>query len=135
MYSTKYQIQSMFNGWTRIDMLLALYDRAIVSTRQAQAAHDADDQGVYAEKFIDAQRTILAIHSGLKPDEYELSHNIARLLHFISVRLGEKNFDEAVRFLEKLRHGFEQIREEATKLELAGKLPSFELNGHVNQTA
>ncbi len=135
MYNDAYQMRSMFNGWTRIDMLLALYDRAIVSARQAQAAHKADDKIQFAEKIIDAQRVILALHAGLKPDEYELSHNIARLLHFISVRLGEKNFDEAVHFLEKLRSSFEQIREEATKLELAGKLPSFDLNGHVNQTA
>jgi flagellar protein FliS len=136
MYNNNaYQIQSMFNGWTRIDMLLALYDRAIVSTRQAQEAQQANNDAMFAEKFIDAQRTILAIHSGLKPDEYELSHNIARLLHFIATRLSEHNFDEAVHFLEKLRNSFEQIREEATKLEIAGKLPSFELNGHVNQTA
>lgn len=116
-------------------MLLALYDRAIVSVRAAQEAHAANNAGVYAEKFLDAQKCILAIHSGLKPDEYEMAHDIARLLHFIMTRLCEHNFDEAVHFLEKIRNSFEAIREEATKLEKDGKIPSLEFSGGLNAMA
>ncbi len=135
MYTNPYKIETQINGWTRIDMLLALYDRAIVSVRLAHAAEQANSQDIFADKFLDSQRCILAIHSGLKPDEYDMSHNIARLLHFIMTRIGEHNFDEAVHFLEKLRNSFESIREEATKLERDGKIPSLDFAGGLNEMA
>jgi hypothetical protein len=50
-------------------------------------------------------------------------------------RISEHNFDEAVHFLEKLRASFEAIREEATALERAGKIPSLELAGGLNEMA
>lgn len=130
-----YQIQSMFNGWTRVDMLVALYDRAIVSIRQAQEAKQSDDNIVFSEKFIEAQRCVLAIHSGLKPDESPIAHNIARLLHFVSTRLSEHEFEEAAYFLEKIRNSFDAIREEAAALERSGKIPSFELASGINEMA
>ena len=136
MYSSNaYQIDTMLSGWTRIDMLLALYDRAIISVRSAQEAEAAENEKLFAEKFIDAHKCVLAIHGGLKPEECEMSFNIARLLHFIMTRISEHNFDEAVHFLEKLRSSFEAIREEATALERAGKIPSLELSGGLNEMA
>ncbi len=124
--SSHYQIQTMFGGWTRVEMLLELYDRAISSVRGAEAAKKANDDKLFAEKFIDSQRCILAIHGGLKPDEYEIAYDIARLLHFVLTRLGEYNFEEAAHFLQKLRDSFETIREEASELEKTGKIPSLE---------
>ena len=53
--SPHYPIQTMFGGWTRIDMLLALYDRAIISVRGAQSAQQAGDEAEFAAKFIDVK--------------------------------------------------------------------------------
>jgi flagellin-specific chaperone FliS len=125
----------MFGGWTRIDMLLALYDRAIISVRGAQSAQQAGDEAEFAAKFIDAQKCVLAIHGGLKPDEYEIAYDIARLLHFVLTRLSEYNFDEAAHFLEKLRSGFDNIREEATELEKSGQIPALDLSEGPNAMA
>lgn len=133
--SPHYQIQTMFGGWTRIDMLLELYDRAITSIRGAQAAKESNHEQLFTEKFIDSQKCILAIHGGLRPDEYEIAYDIARLLHFVLTRLGEYNFEEAAYFLEKLRNSFEAIREEATQLEKQGKIPSLESSGGLNAMA
>jgi flagellar protein FliS len=130
-----YPIETMFGGWTRIDMLLALYDRAIASVRGADLAKRSGNDAEFADKFIDAQKCILAIHGGLKPDEYEIAFDIARLLNFILTRLSEYNFEEAAHFLEKLRSGFEGIREEATELEKSGKIPTLELSAGFNATA
>lgn len=133
--SNAYQIQSMSGGWTRIDMLLALYDRAIVSVRCAQQAKLENQQILFLEKFLDAQKCVLAIHSGLKPDEYELAYEIARLLHFIMTRLCEHEFDEAAYFLEKIRKSFEAIREEATRLENEGQIPPLAFTHDINAMA
>ncbi len=133
--SPHYQIETMFGGWTRIDMLLALYDRAIASVRGAQMARESGNETLFADKFIDAQKCILAIHGGLKPDEFEIAFDIARLLHFVLTRLGEYDFDESARFLEKLRGSFEAIRDEATQLEKAGKIPPLELSSGLDAMA
>ena len=122
-----YPIETMFGGWTRIDMLLALYDRAIASVRGAQIAEKEGNEALFAEKYLDAQKCVLAIHGGLKPDEHDVAYDIARLLHFILTRITEHNFNEAAHFLEKLRSGFEAIHEEATELERQGKIPPLDL--------
>jgi flagellar protein FliS len=130
-----YQIETMFGGWTRIDMLLALYDRATASVQGAEMAKDAGNDAQFAEKFMDAQKCILAIHGGLKPDEFEIAFDIARLLHFVLTRLSEHNFAEAAHFLEKLRGSFEAIRDQATELEKAGKIPPLELSSGLDAMA
>ena len=130
-----YQIETMFGGWTRVDMLLALYDRAIASTRGAELAKEAGNDAQFAEKFMDAQKCILAIHGGLKPDEFEIAFDIARLLHFVLTRLSEHKFEEAAHFLDKLRASFESIRDEATELEKAGQIPPLELSSGLDAMA
>lgn len=121
-----YNKQTLFGGWTRVEMLLQLYDRAIVSLGGASMALEADDQETYAKLFIDGQKAILAIHSGLKPDEHDVAYNVARLLHFVLTCLAEKNFDDAVKVLSELRDGFAAIADDANELEKTGVIPAME---------
>ena len=115
--------QMMINGCTRIDMLLGLYERAIASIKTAQAAKEQKNEALFNEKMIDANRVILALHGGLNTDEYDMAVRIGQLLNFIMLRIEQQNLDEAIYFLEKLKSGFEKIREEATALEREGKIP------------
>ncbi len=121
-----YKRQEMFGGWTRIDLLLQLYDRAIEKTADAKLALETNNDDAYVQSFVDSQKTILAIHSGLKPDEHDVAFNVARLLHFVLQCLAEKKFDDAIKVLSELRDGFGAIAEEANELELNGEIPPMD---------
>jgi len=118
-----YAIETMVKGWTRIDMLLALYDRAISTIEDAKLAKESACAAELANKLIESQRLVLALHSGLNTDKFELAADVARLLNFVLLRLQEQNFDEANYFLGKLRASFAEIRDDATAMEKEGKIP------------
>ncbi len=131
----KYSVENMVSGWTRIDMLLALYDRAIASIRFAQAASMGADHATLARQTFEANKYLLALHSGLNTECDPVASDVARLLNFVMLRLEERNFDESVYFLEKLRSSFDQIREEATALEKSGKIPPLNTDRGLNTVA
>lgn len=130
-----YAIETMVNGWTRIDMLLALYDRTIASAKLTQQLYQTDDTTGYALASLETNKLLLGLHGGLDVEKYPLAGDVARLLNFIILRFAEKNFDEAIQFLEKLQNSFEQIRDEASELEKAGKLPALNATAGLNTVA
>lgn len=103
-------------------MLLALYERAISAVQMAGRAKADNDKTLMQMQVLESHKLILAIHSGLKIDESDVAHNVARLLGFIVLRIEEENFEEAVQFLEKLQSGYSSIREEAVMLESTGEI-------------
>ncbi|MEM9410319.1 MAG: flagellar protein FliS [Planctomycetota bacterium] len=115
--------QTAFGGWTRIDMLLAIYDRAVESLQLALESETAGNEVEFNSHLIKAQKAILAIHAGLKPDEDEVAFNIARLLHFVLTCIEENKLNDAVKILANLRDGFQAIHKEATQLERNGAIP------------
>jgi hypothetical protein len=121
-----YSIQNQLNGWTRVDMLIAIYNRTIVAIQSMAAAENSDPRS-FGGHYLDVQKCLLAIHAGLKPEEEETAFNVARLIHYVSVLLQRRDYSNAVRILETLRDGFEAVREDATRLELEGKIPPLEL--------
>lgn len=118
-----YKKQNVFYAWTRVDMLIALYERAITTISETNKAMVSGDNEAYAKNFLDAQKTILAIHSGLKPDEHEVAFNVARLLHFCLQCMVNQKFEDALKVLTELHSGFQAIEEEANALEAEGKIP------------
>ena len=131
-YKTK-TLETMIKGWTRIDMLLALYDRTIATVRGMQASQD--DAAAFALKSLEFNRCMLTLQSGLNTEEYPLAVDVARLLGFVALRVEEQNYDEAVHFLEKLHSSFAQIRQEATELEKQGKIPSLTASAGIDTVA
>ncbi|MEM7454248.1 MAG: flagellar protein FliS [Planctomycetota bacterium] len=130
-----YKVQSLSCNWTRIEALLQLYDRAVVAINGAEKALRQKDSDSYFRHFVDAQKTVLAIHSGLKPDEYDIAFNIARLLHFVMRCLEEQKFSDAAKVLGQLRDGFAAISSEAVELENAGHIPPMESRDEFTATA
>jgi flagellin-specific chaperone FliS len=121
-----YKKQDVFGGWTRIDLLLQLYDRAFEKIGDAKSALESGDERAYVQSFVDSQKTILAIHSGLKADEHEVAFNVARLLHFVLKCLAEQKFDDALKVIGELRDGFGAIAVEANQMEHTGKIPPMD---------
>lgn len=120
-----YKKQSLLGGWTRVDLLLQIYERAIASIEACKAASCNKDDLAYARHLIDSHKAILAIHAGLKPDEDQVAFNIARLLHYVLVSIEKKDFDAAVQVLGKLRDGFTAVADEVNQLEREGKIPAM----------
>ena len=119
-YSTT---QSAFGGWTRIDMLLAIYERAVESLENAALAEKEGNKEEYFTQLLKGQKAILAIHAGLKPDEDDVAFNIARLLHFVLTCIEQNQLADAIKILSNLREGFQAIHQEATQLESDGVIP------------
>lgn len=121
-----YRKQSLFGGWTRVDLLLQIYDKAIGELEAARDALSADDGANHATHLIKAQKAIVAIHAGLKPDEYEVAYNIARLLHFVLVSIENRQYDDALKVLTELRDGFSAVSNEVNELERSGEIPPMQ---------
>ncbi len=118
-----------------MDMLLALYDRTISEIAAAESASQQGDSDKLAIKLLEANRLLLALHSGLNTDEYPLAVDIARLLNFVAFRLEQRNFAEAIHFLEKLKSSYAQIRDEANAMEKQGKFVSLDAPTGLNTVA
>ena len=103
-------------------MLLEIYDKAIDSLSAAQELRNANSNE-FAKHLLAAQKAILAIHAGLKPDEDDVAFNIARLLHFVLVQIEENQISVAIKILGNLRSGFGAIQAEANQLEAKGAIP------------
>lgn len=115
-------------GWTRIDLLLAVYDKALGRLDQAEAAIRAGDVGQAIFHMAKAQLAASVLASGVRAgDGNELGVNMLRLYDFVVRQLTEPTLERvqsARKILANLRTGFEAIRDEANSLERSGKLAS-----------
>ena len=51
-----YKVQDLSGNWTRIEMLLKLYDRAVVSITGAEEAMKNNDEADFSRNYVDAQK-------------------------------------------------------------------------------
>ena len=116
-------------SWTRIDMLLALYDAALLELEKARIAHDQADHLLAKRHCIKALRVICQLRSGVDPHYGDLSRQFDRLFEFVTTCIAGgsvANVADAVTVLSTLREGFEGIREEAVEMEKNGTIPPLE---------
>lgn len=117
-----YQTQNLVN-WTRIDMLLALYDRAIEHCR---AYCDNADQAARELHRVRAIRIVMHLRLGLNLELGEVPQRVAQLLEFVHHCLlngGAASVGDGCKILTTLREGFGGIQEEAIELERRGEIP------------
>lgn len=113
-------------GWTRVDMLLVLYDAAIQNLTQAVEAHMANDSVVWEHKRMHAVRIALELQSGLDHSLGELPSKVAQLCEYVqhaALTGGVREVQSAIEVLTTLKEGFDSIREEAIELERIGVIP------------
>ena len=121
----EYTKQKCNGGWTRVDLLLYLYDRTITSCEACETARNENDDNAYAQHLIDVNKGIMALFVGLKPETDEVAFNVARLLHFVSEAIFRLDFQAASNTLKSLRDGFAAVADEVNELEMSGKIPSI----------
>lgn len=116
-------------GWTRVDMLLAVYDAAILALDEALAG-PAADAAAAPEARLKAQQLVLLLLEGIDDSAGEPAPSIRRLLLFVLDRLQSRSGDDwrdARKVLSLLRDGFQQVADEARRLEQSGAIPPLNL--------
>ncbi len=121
----KYQEQTS-PSWTRIDMLLALYDGAVDRCEQALSALAGGDTVAAKARLVKARLIVMGLASGVVADGDPVTTDILRLFEFCLHQLekgGEADMRSALNVLRILREGFQKIRPEAVELERRGAIP------------
>ncbi|MEZ6062775.1 MAG: hypothetical protein R3C19_20720 [Planctomycetaceae bacterium] len=124
----RYRIASSY-GWTRIDMLIHIYEQTINSLRAGQRILEQNGGDLFAAR-IDAQRKILLIVDGLALDQGGTPMQVLRLCLFALEQVrsdSAESWASAAKVLETVRDGFVEIREEARAAERDGLIPALQL--------
>ena len=130
--------QSQNLPMTRIDLILAVYRKALDSLGKARAAL-ADKKPDAARPFLlGAQMIVMGLTSELPAYKDEAAINFLRLYEFVSYQMVQgaiENVDAAEKVLRTLLIGFEKVRGEAVALEMQGKIPPLNQSRLVSLTA
>ena len=113
--------------WTRIDLLIALFDAGIRRIEEASQALQSDDQLPAKRALLLAQRIVLELKLGLRLQGGEMTQRADQLYDYVLRCLQSATADElasSTRVLKTLREGFVGIRDEAVQLERQGVLPA-----------
>ena len=113
-------------GWSRIDLLLALYDGAMDRLERARHALASGDRTTAAPLLVRSQRIVVELIACLDFRYREVSQNLHRLYLFVLHAIGANNpdIDAALRVLNTLREGLQGIRCEAIQSERSGTIPT-----------
>ncbi|MCS6867082.1 MAG: flagellar protein FliS [Gemmataceae bacterium] len=126
----KYRQREEPIGWTRIDLLLALYDKALERLDRAETALKAGQTTIATSELAKTQLILTALVSGVRPEvNPDYAGNILRLYEYVSNELRfvkYENIMNARKILRTLREGFDSIRDEANRLERSGQIPAAE---------
>lgn len=117
------------SSWTRVDMVVALYDEALSRIDQSTQALGRDDQIEARKQCLRIIQVIACLRSGVDPDAGKLPKNILRLYNFIDlcVTSGKlADLDAARNVLKPIRDSFQEIRDAAAALEHEGAIPAWQ---------
>ena len=128
----QYRRSSSF-GWTRIDMLIHVYNHAVNSLRNGAdvIAREGSPTDIIQAR-IDAQRKVLLIADGLALDHGEVPIRILQLCVFVLAQIQTDSADawtNAAKLLETVREGFLGIQDSARTAEQNGEIPALQVAG------
>jgi len=116
-------------AWTRIDMLLVIYEAAIEALDSGVNILESQDHSDLPQARIDAQRRVLLIAEGLSIDEDPTAAHIMNLCVFVLDQIQTdslENWKTSVKLIETLHEGFQEIADDARELERTGQIPQLE---------
>ncbi len=123
---------------TRIEIILTLYRRALTNLSRARQALAENKPDAARPFLLHTQTIVMALSAELPAYKDEFAINCLRLYEFVAYQMaqgGASNIDAAERVLRPLLEGFEAVREEATALEMQGKIVPLDRDNGVSLTA
>lgn len=123
-------------AWTRIEMLLALYAKAIEHVEAAQRALNDGQAAPHVLHRTRAATLIVAIRSGIDA-QADSQFKIDQLCEYMQRAVGigdEKHLASTLKILKELHEAFDGIRDQAVQLERDGKIPPLPLAPQLDAT-
>jgi flagellar secretion chaperone FliS len=121
-------------AWTRIDLLLTVYDVGIQTAHGAlNSLAKGDEEGATRHR-LKFYRVLMQILDGLDT-KYETTHDIQRLALYMFDRASKGRQDDwksVLKILNVLRDGFSAIRDQAVEMESRGLVPSVDATSAIN---
>ena len=134
-----YRRQEEPTGWTRIELLMALYDKALERLDRAAALLKSGEEMAAVSQVAKTQLIVSELAAGVRLDDNEENGaNMLRLYEYVANELRiprSEPIATARKILATLREGFEAVRAEANDLERTGRLPTAERLRMVHATA
>jgi flagellin-specific chaperone FliS len=116
--------------YSRIDMLLALYDGAITRLERAVGLLRGGKPDEAKPLLARVQMIVMEMAAGINMDVGDSnSPNLLRLYEFVVHSIAEgglENLEGSLEVLRTLQEGFVAIRPEAVQLERSGQLPCLD---------
>lgn len=134
---TKNQQQAIPN-WTRIDMLLALFDGGVERCEQMLAAIERQDDAAAKQLSVKARLIVAGLISGVIADGDPVTTTILRLYEYCLHSLNQGGIEDVrgtLNVLRILREGFQKVRPEAVALERSGVIPPINTTSTVQAIA
>ena len=119
-------------SWTRVDMLLVIYDQTMLSLEEGIRLLEENRTSLLAPVRLRAMRALLAIVDGLDLKQGELPTRILRLVEFSVEQINSQSpeaWRAAASVIGKLREGFLEICDQARKDEYEGHIPALNAVG------
>ena len=132
-YQKYKQISS--RSWTRVDMLLVVYDQVVTALNDGVRLLRDDRTTELPAVRLRAMRTLLAIADGLDLNQGDVPNQVLRLVEYSMEQIKSQSADawlSAAEVINKLREGFQEIQEQARKDEYEGRIPALDVVGQVS---
>jgi hypothetical protein len=124
----RYQTAQTYS-WTRIDMLLTIYEHVVASLTEGAVLLEQDKSSQLLPVRIRAQKALLAVADGLDLEQGELPTQVLRLVVFALDQARTEDASQwraAARVMSTLRDGFAEIQDQLRLAEYDGKIPALD---------
>lgn len=116
-------------SWTRVDMLLLIYEKLVTSLQDGMRRIERQQTDQLSEVRFEVHRCLVTLVEGLNPDVDQIPGQIMRLSLFVMDQIQADSlsgWSAACKVMQTLREGFEEIQSEAREAEYTGKIPPVE---------
>lgn len=116
-------------SWTRVDMLILVYDQAVSALSEGARLLEQNRSAELPAVKLRAMKTLLAIAEGLNLQRGELPIQVLRLVVFAldQVRIeSAEAWRSAESVISTLRAGFLEIQDQARNDEYEGRIPALD---------
>ena len=123
-----YKSQEPSTTWTRIEMLLALYNKAIEHLDDSLRSLAQNDVATNVLQRTRAATVIVAIRSGILTEYGDIPTKIDQLCEYVQQCIADgsrERIESARGVMSTLREGFEGIRTDANAMERNGEIKSI----------